>query len=193
MHSAALINNDLLIDLGPDLIASGMRHNLRLNAIPYTLQTHPHGDHLNSITFFARARICQVREIATMCLHCSATTVNWIDRIMFEDIADVSFRHPAVQDRFALAITEVAPWQAFEVGPYYVQAEANHHMGSEAMLYAIEDTRSGDRLFHGTGTGPLQERTWPRLAGGHGYEIAYDGWVADTRGATHDRVDGADC
>jgi phosphoribosyl 1,2-cyclic phosphodiesterase len=109
MHSAALITNDLLIDLGPDLIASGMRHNLRLNAIPNTLQTHPHGDHLNSITLFARARICQVREIATMCLHCSATTVNWIDRIMLEDIADVSFRHPAVQDRLALAITEVAP------------------------------------------------------------------------------------
>jgi hypothetical protein len=143
-----------------------------------------------------------------------------------------------------------------------VQAvEANRQMGIEAILYAIEDTRSGDRLFHGTDTGPLQERTWPRLAGlgwdfdlvvldqtfglgrrsgghlnqkqfleevaatraagllkestriiathlahhshptptemarlvgGHGYEIAYDGWVADTRGATHDRVDGAD-
>ena len=54
LHSSALINDDLLIDLGPHLIAASMRHGLRLNAIPYAIQTHPHNDHLDALTFFSR-------------------------------------------------------------------------------------------------------------------------------------------
>jgi len=258
MHSAALVNDDLLIDLGPDLIASAMRHRLRLNTIPYALQTHPHSDHLDSITLFARARMCQVQAVATMHLHCSATAVNRMDELMNLRPKGASFRDADVQQQFALAITEVAPWQAFTVGPYRVQTvEANHDPGVEAMLFAIEDTRTNDRLFYGTDTGPLPSHTWPRLAGlgwtfdllildhtfgfgdrstghlnqeqfleeveaaraadllgessrviathlahhsnpthaelahvagGRGYEVAYDGWVADSRGASSDHV-----
>jgi phosphoribosyl 1,2-cyclic phosphodiesterase len=164
MHSSALVNDDLLIDLGPDLIAAAVKHNLRLNDIPYALQTHPHADHLDGITLFARARKCEVEGLRTIALHCSTSAVSRMDEIVNLP-PGTSFRDPANQADFALAITEVVPWQAFTVGPYRVQSvEANHDMGIEAMLYAIEDTRSGDRLFYGTDTGPLPGHTWQRLA-----------------------------
>ena len=258
LHSSALVNNDLLIDLGPDLIAAGMHHGLLLNSIPYALQTHPHNDHLDAITLFSRAQMCQVRGCVPLHLHCSATAVNRMDTIMGLEGKDTTFRDPVVQEQFALRIIEIAPWMEVTVGPYRVQTvEANHDPGIEAMLYAIEDTRDGTRLFYGTDTGSLPPETWTRLAdlgwafdlfildhtfgfgdrsSGHlnqaqfleevavaraagllgdssrviathlahhsnpahqemvrlaadqGYEIAFDGWSADARGAVYDHV-----
>lgn len=165
MHSSALLNDELLIDLGPDLLAAAMTFKLRLAGVRYALQTHPHSDHLDSITLFARARMCQVEGLETMALFCSGSTVDRMDEIMNLARRGGSFRDAEVQREFALAITEISPWQSFSFGPYRVQSvEANHDPGVEAMLYAVEDTRSGERLFYGTDTGPLPEGTWPRLA-----------------------------
>ncbi len=166
LHSAALVNDDLLIDLGPDLIAASMHHRLRLNAIPYALQTHPHNDHLDAVTLFARYEMCQVRGNLPLHLHCSVAAVDRIDDAFANILGPgTTFRDPHVQQRFSLQITEVEPWQDFTVGPYRVQSvPANHAPGLAAMLYAIEDTRSGEQLFYGTDTGSLPPSTWHRLA-----------------------------
>lgn len=54
-RSAALINDDLLIDLGPDIMTSAFTHGRSLTGVQYCLQTHAHSDHLDPSHFFARS------------------------------------------------------------------------------------------------------------------------------------------
>ena len=54
-RSAALVGNDLLIDLGPDLIAAAALHGRPLAHVRYCLQTHAHADHLDASLLLARS------------------------------------------------------------------------------------------------------------------------------------------
>ena len=44
-RSALLVNDDLLIDFGPDLLASAQRFNRNLSLVTTGLVTHAHPDH----------------------------------------------------------------------------------------------------------------------------------------------------
>src|SRR5471030_2513697 len=57
-RSAAIVNDDLLLDFGPDLLAASMLHNIPLNRVRYCLLTHEHGDHLDPSHFSARHDAC---------------------------------------------------------------------------------------------------------------------------------------
>ncbi len=54
-RSAALINNDLLIDLGPDIMSASQLHQVDLTNVQYSLQTHPHADHLDLSHLLSRS------------------------------------------------------------------------------------------------------------------------------------------
>ena len=54
-RSAALINDDLLIDLGPDIMAAAQMHKCPLTKVRYCLQTHAHADHLDPSHFLSRS------------------------------------------------------------------------------------------------------------------------------------------
>ncbi len=46
-RSAALVGDDLLVDLGPDIMTAAQAHGCPLTEVRYCLQTHPHSDHLD--------------------------------------------------------------------------------------------------------------------------------------------------
>ncbi|MGC4189659.1 MAG: MBL fold metallo-hydrolase [Thermomicrobiales bacterium] len=171
-RSSALIDGQLLIDMGPDLIAASMRHGIPLNGVRYGIQTHPHNDHLDVLSFFARHEGCNVEGIATMEYACSATALRRINALESLESGQTDYADPEEQRRRRLAIRTVGPWQEFRIGPYRVQTVRATHGGGkvEAMLFAIEG-EDGGRLFYGTDTSVLEAGTWERLA-----EL---GWIFD--------------
>ena len=54
-RSALLVNDDLLIDLGPDIMAASQMHGIPLVNVQYCLQTHPHADHLDLSHLLSRS------------------------------------------------------------------------------------------------------------------------------------------
>lgn len=54
-RSAALINDDLLIDLGPDIMTAASIHGCPLTHVRYCLQTHGHADHLDPSHLLSRS------------------------------------------------------------------------------------------------------------------------------------------
>src|SRR3989442_11466073 len=54
-RSAALVNDDLLIDFGPDLIAAALMEAISLAPIRDCLQTHEHADHHDPTHFNSRS------------------------------------------------------------------------------------------------------------------------------------------
>lgn len=164
-RASALIDGQLLIDMGPDLVAASMCHGIPLNDVRYGIQTHPHNDHLDVLSFFARHEGCNVEGIATMEYACSATALRRINALESLESEATDFADPETQRRHRIALRTIAPWQEFRIGPYRVQTVTATHGGGwvEAMLFAIEGP-DGGRLFYGTDTGTVAEGTWERLA-----------------------------
>lgn len=161
LRASVLVNDDLIIDLGPDLHVAAFRRGKSFAGVKYALQTHPHNDHADATTLYMRSDSCLPQGIESMTYALSAAAIaEW------ERVTGVSLRSPEAQEYHHVRVVEIVPWQALTLGPYAIQTvKANHALpGAEAMLFAIRDTRDGSTFFYGTDTGRLPADTWQRLA-----------------------------
>lgn len=148
-RTSALIDGELLIDVGPDLNAASQALRLDLSKVRWVLQTHSHSDHLLDSNF-----MCRESEF-------TATEPAWWD--MYGSAK--SLLPVAEQGHFALRKTTlhaVAPFETFQVGPYLVTSFlARHDMSIDPLFYAIQ--RDGKTLLWGNDTGPFFPETWAAL------------------------------
>jgi phosphoribosyl 1,2-cyclic phosphate phosphodiesterase len=158
-RSAALINDDLLIDLGPDIMSASNMHACTLNDVQYCLQTHPHADHLDLSHLLSRSPDYGVVGAPVFNLYASRETLERAAETFERDLANYSLLSAEAEKRLNIKIHRVRPLEPFTVGPYSVIAyPANHAPGMGAMLYAIE--AKGGAVFYGTDTATLFEETW---------------------------------
>lgn len=54
-RSSAIVNDDLLIDFGPDIMTAAQIHERPLTNLRYCIQTHAHADHLDASHFLSRS------------------------------------------------------------------------------------------------------------------------------------------
>jgi phosphoribosyl 1,2-cyclic phosphate phosphodiesterase len=161
-RSAALIDDDLLIDLGPDLMAAALMDGLSLAKIRYGLQTHEHADHLDPTHFLSRCAYCGVHGNPRLQYYATggalAKAAATLGSRAVNGLADLE-----AGDRLNLTAHAIAPFQSFEAGPYRVRTLLGAHDPTRlvALLYVIE--RDGRRLFYATDTGELPEQTWADL------------------------------
>jgi phosphoribosyl 1,2-cyclic phosphate phosphodiesterase len=161
-RSSVLIDGELLIDLGPDLMAASMQHNVSLAQIRYCLQTHEHSDHLDPSHFHSRSAYCGVYGNPRLHYYASIGALARIAGSMSRVLTVADLFTFEISDRFNLTICCIEPFQKIEIGPYQVfSMAANHAPETTAMLYLIE--RDGRTLFYGTDTGELPQSTWDAL------------------------------
>jgi phosphoribosyl 1,2-cyclic phosphate phosphodiesterase len=158
-RSAALINNDLLIDLGPDIMAASQMHSCPLDDVRYCLQTHPHADHLDLSHLLSRSPAYGVVGTPILNFYASDETANRASQTFERDLADYNLFSPEAEMHLNFKIHRIQPLVPFGAGPYSVTAfPANHAPDMGAMLYAIEG--NGRSVFYGTDTAILFEQTW---------------------------------
>lgn len=164
-RSSVLINDDLLIDLGPDLIAAAQIHGITLAALRYCLQTHEHADHLDPSHFLSRSLFSGVRDAPHLHFYATQGALDGALRSAGTHHSVDSLIASGTSESLNLSVHAIEPFQTFAVGPYRVRSvEAAHDPAIVALLYAIE--RDGRSLFYGTDTGPLPEATWIALRDG---------------------------
>ena len=172
-RSAALINDDLLIDLGPDIMAACQLHGISLANVNYCLQTHSHADHLD--LSHLQSRSPEYGTLGAPCLHfyASPETLQRAAQTFERDLNSYALLSPEAEKRLNLKIHAIYPLAPLVIGRYRVTAfPANHAMG--ALLYAIQvDGRS---VFYGVDTASLPESTWQ---GFHEYHMQFDVVVLD--------------
>lgn len=158
-RSAVLINDDLLIDLGPDIMTASNQLGRPLTRVRYCLQTHAHADHLDPSHFLSRSPRYGVVGAPRLEFCASRRTLLAAAKLLERDCAPFSFLDPAEGMRLNLDIHPVEAFQTFTLGPYRVTAfPANHDPVVEPLLYAVE--ADGRSLFYGSDTAGLSEETW---------------------------------
>jgi len=174
-RSAALINDDLLIDLGPDIMTASFMHGRPLSRVRYCLQTHAHADHLDTSHFLSRSPEFGVVGAPRLHFYASPATVQRAAQLLERDCAPASLLDPEVGERLNLEIHQIEALQSFTVGPYQVTAfPANHDPTVDPLLYAVE--ADGRSIFYGTDTATLPEETWQAF---HRHKLRFDVVILD--------------
>lgn len=163
MMCSAMIDDVLLIDLGPDVNAACLRFDFDLADIEWVLQTHPHADHLLPIHAVARAASWAAKNAKPLEWFGTKQTVDTIVNGLGKAARKMNMVVDDATTPVPLRLTTVQPWQEIAFGNYRVQTiAANHDPSVDPMLFAIEE--SGRRLLWGSDTTSLPADTWPRIA-----------------------------
>jgi phosphoribosyl 1,2-cyclic phosphate phosphodiesterase len=174
-RSAALINDDLLIDLGPDIMTASQTHNTPLTNVRYCLQTHPHADHLDLSHLLSRSPGFGVKGAPRLQFYASSATLERADQTFSRDLSGYGLFDSEAEEKLNLQIHQIEPLQPFALGSYHVVAfPANHASGFGALLYAIE--KDGRSIFYGTDTATFFEEVWQAF---HQHRMRFDLAVLD--------------
>jgi len=174
-RSSLLVNDDLLIDLSPDIMAASQNHGCALTNVRYCLQTHSHADHLDLSHLLSRSPEYGTLGTPILNFYASAETLHKAAEIFERDLADYSLLSPEAEVRLKLQLHRIEPLQPFSMGNYRVIAfPANHAPGMGAMLFAVEDR--GHSIFYGADTASLFEETWQAF---HHFQMKFDLVILD--------------
>jgi phosphoribosyl 1,2-cyclic phosphate phosphodiesterase len=174
-RSSLLINDDFLIDLGPDIMAASQIHACSLFNVRYCLQTHPHSDHLDPSHFLSRSPDYGVIGAPCLNFYGSEETLQRAALTFERDLSESSLLSPDTQKKLNLKLHFVTPLQPFRVGRYRIIAfPANHEPIGGALLYAVESDKKC--MFYGTDTATFLEQTW---LGFHRFNLRFDIVILD--------------
>lgn len=158
-RSSVIINEDLLVDMGPDIMSASFMHNKSMVNIRYCLQTHSHSDHFDASHFTTRMPEYMGVDTSPLQLYGSEATLKKMSEMLRNEGYMANLFDPKEKERMNLEVIPVKPLQSFEVGKYQVTAfSTNHDTLVNSLLYSI--TENNFTVFYGTDTDALPEETW---------------------------------
>jgi len=174
-RSSLVINDDLLVDIGPDIASASFQHQISLAGIGVCLQTHPHADHLDIGFILSRHAEYGTTVTGELSLAGSQKTLHAIDALVRQQSAYGSLFDPKTQSALKLKTLSLTPFEAYRIGNYYITGfPANHGNDQGFLLYSIAQ---GDHaVFYGTDTSVLSEEIWEHLQRAR---IRYDAVMLD--------------
>ena len=158
-RSSIIINDDLLIDMGPDIMSASFMYKKSIADIRYCLQTHSHSDHFDASHFTTRIPEYMGINTPPLELYGSKKTLTKMSEMVKNEGYVSDIFDPKEKTRLNLEIFPVKHLQTFEFGKYKVTAFATDHDNSvDSLLYTI--TQDNFTVFYGTDTDSLSEETW---------------------------------
>src|SRR5919199_1025761 len=125
--SAVLIDDDLLLDFGPDVMAAARDERLALHRVQYLLLTHADSDLLHRENFDQHRPRWAQPDIPTLQVFGSAATLEWIRA------------YPWSLEEMRVALHAVGPGQTWAIGPYRVTAlRARHTEPQQPLFYLVQ-------------------------------------------------------
>lgn len=157
-----MVNDDLLVDIGPDIATASFQYQISLARIGICLQTHPHADHLDIGYILSRHADYGTAVSGDLLLGGSDETLHAIDALVSQQSAYGSLFDLEVQSELKLKILSIAPLKAYRMGDYHITGyPANHGSDQGFLLYSI--VQGDHAVFYGTDTSVLSESVWENL------------------------------
>ncbi|MBU2573518.1 MAG: hypothetical protein KKH28_05520 [Elusimicrobia bacterium] len=148
-RSSLLVDDDLVIDLGPDVVHAALECGLRLHRLRTVLITHAHADHFDPEVLRWRGPGFRVGELPPLAIYGPPQVAEAVAQL-----GDL--------EQLAVAATSVGAYQRFAVTGAQVWTFPARHGTREPLLYALE--RDGAKFLYACDTGEPQEEMWRALA-----------------------------
>ncbi len=171
-RSSVLVNDDLIIDYGPDTSAQCVRFNVDFTRLKNILITHSHPDHLQARDMIQRKFGARQKGTLDMAIlwgnkESIATFNEQISIALMEEFSQGNValkpsKEEVIEElgEFLLLETRVlVPHQTTGIGRYTISTIHAHHKEPEDSLnFIIDDGRT--RFLYGTDTGLWAETEW---------------------------------
>lgn len=161
-RASLLINEDLLIDLGPDVVTSSAMYNIDLTQVKYILQTHGHSDHFDPGHLITRLKEYGTENIEHINLLASIDTIKSLDRRLKTEEADADLFDKNWLGRLSMDIKYMTNEDSIKIGKYIITAiESLHDVSENSLIYII--TSNNRSILYGTDLLRLSDRAWSIL------------------------------
>ena len=136
-RSQVLINDDLLIDFGPDTSSNSLKYDFNLTYLEHIIITHPHEDHLYSEELWHRLKgyACKIGT-PNLSVHGSEDTLMKLCEV------DKDVKGFQKQDRVLYDVMK--PYETRQIGRYMVTPLPAEHGTKQPFVYLIEE---GEKSF----------------------------------------------
>ena len=153
-RAQALINDELLLDFGPDTVQHFQRYRLDFNKIQNCLITHSHGDHLYPEDIeIASPHFSHYNKGITFYAGKSGT--------------EIIEKHMKNHDTHKFVkVNCVEAFQTFDVADKYevTAFEANHADYTSPLFYLIKEKETGKTALYAHDTGVFSEKDFEKLS-----------------------------
>lgn len=161
-RTSIVINNDILIDLGPDSINSCYQFNIDLSEIKYILQTHAHSDHFDAGHFITRHPSYATQDINPILLIASPKTLHAMNMMVKDEDGNADLFNPDFQSDLRLSITTISHYDNLDIDSYNIKAfDSLHDINQEALIYLIQ--QEGKTVLYGTDLLDISESVYKSL------------------------------
>ncbi len=137
-RSSLLINDDLLIDLGPDVTTSAAMYNIDLTDIRYILQTHGHADHFDAGDLITRLQEYASENVKHISLFASKETIDTLDMWLKTEEPKADLFNPYWLDKLSMDIKYIKHGDSVKIENYHVTAlESLHDENENSLIFII--------------------------------------------------------
>lgn len=162
-RSSILVNDDLLVDIGPDIMSSSYNFNISLSKVSICLQTHFHEDHFDPEMIISRHAEYGSINSRELSLVASRQTLEFMDSIIERRCDYGSIFNNEVAESFGIRLGILEPNKSYKIGEYFVTGiPANHGLKEHGCFnFIIEDESSC--VYYFTDTSIIGEPIWDYL------------------------------
>lgn len=158
-RSSIIINNEMLIDLGPDSINACNMYGVDTNKIRYLLQTHSHSDHFDGGHFVTRWSEYATKNLKHMDIYCSKGTAIDMNHWIKENEQSLDLFEEKCKKDLKYELHIIKHGDIKKINDYEIIAiDSKHDERVEALIYII--SYKGKNLLYGTDLLEFTEEAW---------------------------------
>ena len=158
-RSSVLIDDMLLIDMGPDLMSASFDFGFDTAAIRYLLQTHSHSDHFDAGHFITRIADYATEGLTHMTICASEECARHMSEKLDREECGATLMEGQWRDRLGVDLRLMKHGDRVSLGEYEIVAvESAHDTADGSLMYII---RKGESAFlYACDTPLLTEKAW---------------------------------
>lgn len=159
-RSSIVVNEDMIIDIGPDIMSASFEYGVSISDIKICLQTHFHEDHFDPEIIISRHSEYGNEGLTDLLLIGSNQTLMMMDSIISRRCDYGSIFDERVQESLKVKLYELNPYEYQHFGKYKITGyPANHGLREHGcFIYKIEDNNIC--ILYGTDTSVIDEEVW---------------------------------
>jgi len=158
-RSSVIINDEMIIDLSPDITSSAVMYDVDLGNIKYLIQTHSHTDHFDAGHFVTRWSEYKSENLTHMNIICSKGTCDDMNHWIKEnepsiDIYSDTFKRDMNYDLHILKHGDKVKLDNYEI----IAIDSKHDSRIESLIYII--SYRNKNILYGTDLLELSSEAW---------------------------------